>query len=56
MSDDQFTKLFKYIDERLGKTEESIELTSLLSVKEVRVGFDHIAARLDDDDTGARLR
>jgi len=51
MSQDEFTKLFKYIDDRLNKTEATIATDVASLREEVRQGFDQIAARLDDDDT-----
>ncbi len=51
MSHDEFQKLFKYVEERLDKNEATISADIASLRDEVRVGFDQVAARLDDDDT-----
>ncbi len=52
MSDDQFMKLFKYVEEmRTDMDGRFDQIASKQDVSEIYDKLDQIAARLDDDDT-----
>ena len=52
MSDDQFTKLFKYMEKRFNEVDARFDTTADRSqVDRLQVAVDRIASRLDTDDT-----
>ena len=52
MSDDQFTKLFKYMEKRFNDVDARFEATASRSqLERLQVAVDRIVSRLDTDDT-----